>query len=155
MIWNSIKNSSIYIKMMGFLKQGLSPRQLALTIIISTLIGVMPLLIVNTWIIGAFSVVFRLNLPLALFINYGIWPLHVILIIPFIKFGTWITGAATTSLSLSYFQQAFSESLYMGIQDLGLQVAYGVLGWAILSIPLAIGGFYLLENGLITYLKKS
>ncbi|MDG2448761.1 MAG: DUF2062 domain-containing protein [Saprospiraceae bacterium] len=66
MIWNRIKNSGAYIKMKSFFKQGLSPRQLALTIIISILIGVMPVLIVNTWIIGVFSVVFRLNLPLAL-----------------------------------------------------------------------------------------
>ncbi|MEE9371765.1 MAG: DUF2062 domain-containing protein [Saprospiraceae bacterium] len=153
-MWNKFKDSALYIKIRGFLKQGLSPRQLALTIVISTLIGIMPLLIVNTWIIGAFSVVFRLNLPLALFINYGIWPIHVILIIPFIKFGTWISGASMTTLTLTHFQEAFSDSVLLGIQDMGVQVAYGILGWAILCIPLALVSFFFLENGLKTYLKK-
>ena len=155
MIWNRIKNSGAYIKMKSFFKQGLSPRQLALTIIISILIGVMPVLIVNTWIIGVFSVVFRLNLPLALFINYGIWPLHVLLIIPFIKVGTWVTGASMTSITLSYFQDAFAESILLGFQDIGLQVAYGILGWALISIPIAFASFFPLENGLLAYLKKS
>lgn len=155
MIWNKIRHSAAYLKMMSFLKQGLSPRQLALTITISTLIGVMPLLIVNTWIIGAFTVVFRLNLPLALFINYGIWPLHVLLIVPFMKFGIWVSGATATSLSIAHFKEAFSDSILLGFQDIGSQLAYGILGWAVIGIPLAIVGFFLLENGLLTYLKKA
>ncbi|MGD2037803.1 MAG: DUF2062 domain-containing protein [Desulfobacterales bacterium] len=76
-----------------FLKQGLSYKELALTIAIGVTIGTMPVLGVTTILCALAAIVLRLNLPVIQFANYLAYPLQIVLLVPFYYLGDLFFGA--------------------------------------------------------------
>ena len=68
-------------KIVGFLKQGLTPRDLALTIALGSVIGVFPVLGMTTILCTLAAVTLRLNLPALQSINWAVAPLQLLLLI--------------------------------------------------------------------------
>ncbi|MGD9279783.1 MAG: DUF2062 domain-containing protein [Desulfobacterales bacterium] len=77
-----------------FLKQGLSYKELALTIAIGVTIGTMPLLGVTTVLCALAAIVLRLNLPVIQFANYLVYPLQIALLAPLYYLGGQIFGTS-------------------------------------------------------------
>lgn len=82
------------------LAHGLSPRKLAECVAVGALIGVFPALGVTTALAALSSWLFRLN-PIAIqLVNYIVYPLQFVLILPFFRAGQWLFGAAPLGLTL-------------------------------------------------------
>lgn len=82
------------------LAHGLSPRKLAECVAFGALIGVFPALGVTTALAALSSWLFRLN-PIAIqLVNYLVYPLQFVLILPFFRAGQWLFGAAPLGLTL-------------------------------------------------------
>lgn len=69
------------------LMQGTSPKLLALGIAGAFVIGLFPVLGSTTILCAIFAFTFRLNLPLVQLINFSVYPLQLILLVPFMKLG--------------------------------------------------------------------
>ncbi len=108
----NLKN--IKAKFLGFLKQGTSPRKLALSTTIGLLLGIFPMLGVTTFVMALVAVRFRLNLPLMLFVSYLIYPVQIFLIIPFVRLGEWLMGAQP--IVLKQRQQIAERDINNGLQ---------------------------------------
>jgi uncharacterized protein (DUF2062 family) len=76
-----------------FFRQGLSIKELALSIAIGFTIGTMPLLGVTTILCALVALVLRLNLPVIQFANYLAYPLQIVLLVPFYYLGDLFFGA--------------------------------------------------------------
>lgn len=141
--WSVFRNQVI-----RFLKQGLSPRSLAISITIGMLLGLLPLLGIGTPLLGVIAWGFRLNLPIMLSVSYLVLPLQLILILPFIKTGEWMFGVEHSLLSLAEFQAAFDASFFNALAQLSTEIGYGVLAWGVICIPLSFLFFAIINYSL-------
>lgn len=73
--------------LLGFLKQGVTPRKLSLCIALGFICGIFPVLGSTTLLCGITAYVLKLNQPAIQLINYFVYPLQLILFIPFFKLG--------------------------------------------------------------------
>ncbi len=138
-----MRQFSFLDKFKGFLKQGATPKALAASSTVGLLLGVFPMLGVTTLMMGAISVRWRLNLPLMLAVSYLIYPLQIILLIPFVRVGEWLTGTKPALLSLEGLADSFSKNFTAALVDLGAANMVAVLGWGLLAVPTS-GLMYLL-----------
>jgi uncharacterized protein (DUF2062 family) len=72
------------------LRQGISPRRLALTLALGFAIGCIPVVGVPTALCAVVALALRLNLPAIQTANYLAMPLQVVLILPFMRLGGWL-----------------------------------------------------------------
>src|SRR5208282_6377489 len=82
------KRNAIY-----WLRQGISPRRLALTLALGFAIGCIPVVGIPTVLCSALALALRLNLPAIQAANYVAMPLQLALIVPFVRLGGWLVSA--------------------------------------------------------------
>ena len=75
-----------------WLRQGISPRRLALTIAPGFAIGCIPVVGIPTVLCAALALLLGLNQPAIQAANYAAMPLQLVMIIPFMRLGKWIMG---------------------------------------------------------------
>lgn len=139
-----MRQFSLFKKFKTFLSQGASPKALAASSTIGLLLGVFPMLGVTTLMMGAISVRWRLNLPLMLGVSYLIYPLQIVLMIPFVRVGEWLTGIAPADFSLDAMADAFAANFTAALVDLGTSNLVAVLGWCLLVLPVAALLYFIL-----------
>jgi len=132
---NWLQNNKRVQQLKKLLQQGTSPRALALSTTLGLLLGLFPILGTTTITITIIALVFRLNLPLMMALSYLVYPVQLVLIIPFIRFGEWMFGQPGSGLTLDALKAAFSESLLGALGDLWLANVCGAFGWAVLAAP--------------------
>src|ERR1035441_603558 len=77
-----------------WLRQGISPRRLALTLALGLAIGCIPVVGIPTLVCAALAVVFRLNLPAIQAANYAVMPFQLLLIVPLVRLGSWLFASS-------------------------------------------------------------
>lgn len=145
-----------WIKIKVLLKEGLTPTQLALSIVISILVSVFPVFGISTIVLTAIAVPFKLNLPIMIAVSYVAELLKAVLIIPFIKVGGVIFGADHSLLTYNAIKVSYEESFWITLRDLSYELVCGFVGWALLAVPVAIVLYFLLKMifGYFDNLKK-
>lgn len=79
--------SSISGKVAGWLRQGISPRRLALTLALGFAIGCIPVIGLPTVLCAGLALALRLNFPAIQAANYVAMPFQLLLIVPFVRLG--------------------------------------------------------------------
>lgn len=133
------------IYVLDLFKQGLSPHELALSLAVASFWGVIPLLGIATPAVAFFSLRWKLNLPIAMFVTYAISPLHVGLFIPFIHVGERLLGVEHIPITWAAMKQGFQEDIIQTLLDRGWQLGYGVIGWTVIALPVSIAMYYILK----------
>lgn len=124
------------------LSQGITPRKLALTCALGVVIGIFPVFGTTTLICLGLAILFRLNIPIMQFVNYLVAPLQLLLIIPFIKIGTYVFRLNPFPYTSDQLLSMFRNDFWLLIRETGLALTIGVGVWIILSIPLFFLLFY-------------
>jgi len=132
----------LWIPILGFLKQGITPEKLSLTIAFGVVFGIFPIVGFTTIFCLLSAFIFRLNKAVILFINFSLYPLQILLIIPLISLGKMIFGYSFISFSISEIIIMFKEDWIFAIQHIWFQTLLGILAWAIVSIPLSFIIYY-------------
>jgi len=86
--------------LLTLLRQGMTPSSLALCVSIGVVIGNIPILGISTILCAIIALVFRLNLPAMQLVQAAMAPTQILLIIPFVRLGEWITHAPRQPLSI-------------------------------------------------------
>lgn len=118
------------------MRQGLSPRRLALTLALGCAIGCIPLVGIPTALCAALAVALRLNLPAIQAANYLVMPLQIALVWPLARIGAWILPS---SLHYGTAPVHFHGSLLGMASQLGAFAGEALLGWLLMAIPAVIG----------------
>ena len=145
-ILNKVKD-----KTTALLKQGLTPKQLSQSIIVSGLISIIPILGVSTFMITVFSLKRKLNLPLMISLSYLMWPVQILLIIPFIRVGEFIFSVPRHHHTVEEIISSFQNSFFQTLSQLSFELLCGLGGWLMTAVPAAAGIYWIL----LFFLKES
>ena len=116
-----------------WLRQGISPRRLALTLALGFAIGCIPVVGIPTVVCAALALALRLNLPAIQAANYAVMPLQLVLIVPFVRLGGRLFGFGSS--------RAFEAGTLLHTPPLALVSQMGglagqaLLAWLLIAVP--------------------
>lgn len=126
---------SAQASLIGWLKSGMAPRQLAFTLALGFAIGCIPLLGVTTAICALLALVLRLNMPVIQAANWVAMPLQVVLLIPFLRLGQWLfPGKAISFNPAQLLGQIEAAPWHAFLQMSGL-FSHALFAWLITAGP--------------------
>ena len=140
-------------KLIVLFKQGLSPKQLALSLVISMLVSIFPMYGISTIILTFIALPLKLNLPIMIVVSYIAEPIKIVLLIPFINVGAWFFGVEHSLLTFEAIKLSYNESFIKTLKALSYELLCGFIGWALIAIPLGILSYFILK-GVLTYFDK-
>lgn len=146
-----MKINTLKDKTTALFKQGLSPKQLSQSIIVSGAFSIIPILGVSTFILTALSIKKKLNLPIMIAISYLMWPIQILLIIPFIKTGEFIFSVPSTHHTAEEIINSFQNDFFKTLSYLSFELLCGLGGWLLTAVPISIGTYL----ALLLFLKKT
>jgi uncharacterized protein (DUF2062 family) len=127
--------------LLALLRQGMSPRRLALCAAIAIVVGNIPILGVSTILCTLIALPFRLNLPAIQLLQAGMAPTQLLLIIPFVRLGEWITRAPCQVISIKEGLLLISQGVWQAVVVLRDAIFHAGLAW-ILVAPFCTYAFY-------------
>jgi uncharacterized protein (DUF2062 family) len=132
------------------LSQGITPHKIALCIALGAMLGVTPLIGSSTILCAAVAVMFGINLPLIQVVNYLVYPLQLLLLIPFIQAGQWLYRQPPLPFSLAQITSLFHLSFWHTLGLLWEYMLHGLIAWLLIG---GIGGcaIYLTSRPILDY----
>lgn len=116
-----------------WMRQGISPQRLALTLALGFAIGCIPVVGIPTFLCAALALMLGLNLPAIQAANYAAMPLQLLLIVPFVHLGGRIyafgPGQSFDARALLH------SSLTATVSQMGGLAGRALLGWLLIAIP--------------------
>lgn len=128
------------------LRQGITPERIALTIALGGTLGIFPILGSTTFLCAVAGVWLRLNQPIIQLTNYLVYPLQLLLLLPFYRAGeTLFQQPHVPIFSLTELMQRFGADPWQFVIDYGLVGAYGIVVWFLVAPPLIAVTYYVLR----------
>ena len=127
---------SIKRKLAAWLKQGITPFRLALTLALGFAIGCIPVIGIPTVICAGLALLCGLSLPTIQVANYAAMPLQLVLILPFIRLGQWLFAWGP--------RQTLNAEMLLRLSPTHLATQVGwlageaVLAWVMVAIPAVV-----------------
>jgi uncharacterized protein (DUF2062 family) len=135
------------------LTQGVTPEKIALTIALGIALGVFPILGSTTLLCALAGILVRLNQPIIQAVNYLVYPLQLVLLIPFYRAGEHLLGRAPIPLSVSLLVDRFRADTLRFLKDFGMIGVGGILVWLIIA-PVTIAAIYFSTRGPLRALSR-
>jgi uncharacterized protein (DUF2062 family) len=135
------------------LTQGVTPEKIALTVALGIALGVFPILGSSTALCAIAGIVIRLNQPIIQAVNYLVYPLQLVLLIPFYRAGEHLLGRAPIPLSITLLVDRFRADAGQFLADFGMIGVGGILVWLIVA-PIAIAVIYAATRGPLRKLAR-
>ncbi len=136
----------------GFLKQGATPKKLAITLVVGILIGIIPIPGISTIVCAGIALMFGLNMAAIQLVNYFVYPLQIVLFVPLIGFGQLITGSNLKIFSFSQISEILTNNFLGAFYELWLLFLNGVAAWILLLFPLAAILYISIKSMLVKYM---
>ncbi len=119
------------------LKIGISPDRVAWTIALGVVLGVFPVMGTTTVLCAIVGGLLHLNQPILHVFRVLVYPLHLILILVFIRLGERLYGVPLMTFSISELVIKFESGPLKFIKEFGLAAWHGVTAWLLIA-PVAI-----------------
>jgi uncharacterized protein (DUF2062 family) len=123
----------LILPILALLRMGASPQKLAWSIAVGLLIGISPILGATTILCLAAAFLFRLNVAASQLGNHVVYPLELILVIPFIRIASRVFHTAPMPLSANDLIHAATTHPVALSRQLWLWEWHAFLLWAILA----------------------
>ncbi len=138
------------------LTQGVSPERLALTLAVGTGCSLFPFLGTTSLLNLGVGVLLRMNQPVLQLWNQLLGPIHLALILVYVRIGERLLGAgAEQRFSIGEMVRAFGELSFMDfLARFGRAGGYAFVGWLV-TLPFVIGAAYLVARPLLMGLAKA
>lgn len=143
---NTLRN-----KVTALFMQGLTPKELSQSIIVSGVIAIIPILGVSTFMITTMALKSKLNLAVMIALSYLMWPVQILLIIPFIRVGEFIFSVPRNHHTVGEIISSFQNSFFQTLSQLSFELLCGLGGWLLTAVPVAMGIYWVS----LLFLKKS
>jgi uncharacterized protein (DUF2062 family) len=123
----------VALPVLALLRMGASPERLAWSIAVGLLIGINPVLGSTTILCLALAFVFRLNVAASQLGNHIVYPLQLILIIPYIRVASRVFNTAPMPLSANELLHAARQHPVILSRQLWLWEWHAFLLWAAIA----------------------
>jgi uncharacterized protein (DUF2062 family) len=131
----------------NWLRQGISPRRLALTLALGFAIGCVPVVGIPTLLCAGLALALRLNLPAIQAANYLAMPLQLLLVVPFVRLGGWLFDAGP--IRATQIGALLHTSPVVLITQLTGIFGHALLAWLLIAIPAVV-----VMTGLLTVVLR-
>lgn len=128
----------IFRRVIYFLKKGITPHKLALSLSLGITIGIIPLYGITSLLITLVALCFRLNFTASHIAHYVVHPVQILLIFPFLKLGDLIFNNSLLPHSLNQFLTMIKTDVWGTLHHFWLAYMTATAVWLVLSIPLTI-----------------
>ena len=139
---------------LDLLRQGVTADKISLSIALGITLGVIPILGSTTLLCFVMAAVLRLNLPAIQLINYLVYPLQLVLLIPFMKMGQWLFREKPTTLTLAQILNLTRQNVWHAIAALWTVTMHALVVWLVLG-SLAAPILYWMLAGVLRRLDPS
>ena len=116
----------------AWLRMGISPERLALTLALGFAIGCLPIVGVPTALCAVVAVRFGFNVPVIQAANYAAMPFQLALILPLSHFGGWMLGHRAAMPS------ALGHASLQAIWASGSVASHALAAWLVIAGPLVL-----------------
>ena len=130
------------------LQQGTSPDKVALTIALGLVLGVFPVLGTTTVLCAVVAARLRLNQPIIQLVNYLLYPVQLIAMIPFYRAGESLFGRPHVSLTVPMLLDRVRAGALGFVGDFGMIGLRGIAVWCLLAPPVALAVYVVARPGL-------
>lgn len=127
--------------LLALLRQGMTPSSLALCVSIGIVVGNIPVLGVSTILCAIIALAFRLNLPAMQLVQAAMAPTQILLIIPFVRLGEWITRAPRQPLSIKEGLTLIEHGVWNAVIFLWDAIVHAGIAWMLVA-PVATYALY-------------
>lgn len=141
----SIFKRKIVDPIVKLLRQGITPEKIALGLSMGTVIGIFPVIGITTLLSAIAAIVFRLNMPAMQVVNYLVYPLQIVLLIPFFHFGALLFGVEPLPLTASELIDMFRVDFWDAIRQLWDTTMRAIVAWCLICGPLLAMLYYTLK----------
>jgi uncharacterized protein (DUF2062 family) len=117
---------------------GISPERIAWAISLGVVLGVFPIMGTTTLVCFMAGWLLRLNQPVLHVFSSLVYPLHLLLILVFIRLGERLFGAPRMSFSIPQLLGRFREDPLQFGRDFGMSAWHGVSAWLLIAPVAAI-----------------
>ena len=133
--------------LLNLLKQGLAPGQLALTVALGVVVGIVPLLGTTTMLAALVAWRLRLNIAALQLVTHLLTPLQLLLFVPLLRQGARLLGnAQEQNLSLAQMRHLFAEDWRAALHLLWRAELGAVVLWLLASVPLVAVMYFVLRS---------
>ncbi len=137
------------------LRQGVTPKEIALTIALGLVLGVFPILGATTLLCGIAAARLRLNQPVIQLVNYVAYPLQLAAIIPFYRAGESLFGQPHLPLSIPMLIERFRTDIGTFIGDFWLLAVQGIVVWCLVAPLVAFATYHALQPALRALVRRA
>lgn len=130
--------TALKTKIIALFKQGLTPIELTQSIIVSGVISIIPILGLTTLLLTTLSLKRKLNLPIMIAQSFIMWPVQIVMIVPFINIGEFIFSIPKTNHPASEIILSFQNSFFTTLSHLSFELLCGFGGWLLTAVPFSI-----------------
>lgn len=116
----------------AWLRMGMSPQRLALTLALGFAIGCLPLIGIPTALCMLVALTLRLNVPAIQAANYAAMPLQIVLIWPFVRLGGWMFSSAPQSMPV---RSLLHGPALQTLKTTGSLAGEAVGAWIVIAAP--------------------
>lgn len=129
---------------LALLTQGITPEKIAMSVVFGIALGIFPLLGSTTLLCALAAAVFGLNLPAIQIVNYFVYPLQLVLIVPFMRLGARIFSGAAVGWSLTQMLEMFRADRWHALKALWVVAVQAVGAWSLAVPPLGVVAYLVL-----------
>ncbi|HEV2321019.1 MAG TPA: DUF2062 domain-containing protein [Gammaproteobacteria bacterium] len=129
----SLRENRLTRLVTGLLSQGITPHKVALTLALGVVLGVNPIIGTSTTLCAVAAIWLRLNLPLIQLINYLVYPLQILLLIPFVQAGQWLFREPPLPFNATDIKAMLAAGLWKAVQTLWSYALHGMAAWLFLG----------------------
>jgi len=129
----------------ALLKQGITYRKIALSIALGISLGIFPVLGTSTLLCVLAAVIFRLNLLAIQLVNYLVYPLQLLLLIPFFRAGELLLSDARVTVTLNIVVGRFKADWLGALNLLWETLIHAAVVWLLISPILTLLMYHLLK----------
>jgi uncharacterized protein (DUF2062 family) len=140
---NGFFSRRLFRPLLELLRQGATPERLALSIALGAVLGVLPAIGWSSTFCALIAFTWRLNLPAIQLVNYFLYPLQILLLIPFFRLGERLFRAPHLPIRLSQIYEIAHANLWGAMQLLWTTTWHALVAWALIA-PFAAAIIYFL-----------
>jgi uncharacterized protein (DUF2062 family) len=119
--------------LLEFLVQGISPHRLALCVAIGVVVGNIPVLGVSTILCTLIAVILRLNLPAIQLVQAAMAPTQILLMIPFLRLGEWLSHAGAQAVTIKGAFALMAQGVWHAVLVLRDAIFHACIAWALMA----------------------
>jgi hypothetical protein len=125
------------------LKRGITPEKLSWTIALGVTLGIFPIMGSTSLVCFIAGYFLKLNQAILHLFKSLTYPLHLALILVFIRLGQHLNGVPPIPFSIPEMLSQFKDDPGQFARDFGMAALYGIEAWAIAAIVLIPVAYYI------------